>query len=230
MIILRNWIVEIAELKGLKDADVQAQRSMLSGSEDQFRAPYGTSPITYKRRCVFVGTANGDAILNDPEGSRRFFVLDILPGGVDLKALTEVVPYIWGEALRAYESGEQWWLTAEQQARVSAQNEGFTKPDTHSDAVTAYFLAMEASKRPAWIGTAQLLSDLERVAGVKISANDPSFADSLKRAGFKTVRRYHDGVRLHGYALPANLKGAATLKRGDTPRDLSLVPEVAEVK
>ena len=71
------WIVEMAELSGLKKAEVEAIKHYISKREDSFRPAYGRVVETYKRQCVFFGTTNSQDFLHDPSGNRRFLPVDV---------------------------------------------------------------------------------------------------------------------------------------------------------
>src|SRR5208282_5654587 len=64
------WIHEVAELVGLRKADVEAIKSFLSRQNDRTRAAYDHFASDQPRRCVFVGTINatGNGYLTDPTG------------------------------------------------------------------------------------------------------------------------------------------------------------------
>ena len=70
------WLIEMAELSGLKKAEVEQVKQYISKCEDMFRPAYGRTIETYKRQCVFFGTTNNMDFLKDPTGNRRFNPVD----------------------------------------------------------------------------------------------------------------------------------------------------------
>jgi hypothetical protein len=79
---LGRIIVEVAELQGMKKADVEHVKAMLSRVSDRGRLAYARTPIEAPRRFIFVGTSNGRAYLQDATGNRRFWPVAIT--GFDL--------------------------------------------------------------------------------------------------------------------------------------------------
>lgn len=68
-----NWIMEIAELKGMRKVDVESVKSFISRREDRFRPSYGKHQVRRPRACVFIGTSNAGTYLKDITGNRRFW-------------------------------------------------------------------------------------------------------------------------------------------------------------
>jgi predicted P-loop ATPase len=63
------WILELAELDTFRKANTEALKAFLSRNEDTYRPPYGRVNISTPRRCVIVGTTNGDDYLARPDGA-----------------------------------------------------------------------------------------------------------------------------------------------------------------
>lgn len=108
------WIVEMAELSGLKKAEVETIKLYISKQEDSFRPAYGRVVETYKRQCVFFGTTNSKDFLRDPTGNRRFMPIDVRKEYVKKLVPTDLTDYeidqIWAEAYQLYLNGETLYL------------------------------------------------------------------------------------------------------------------------
>lgn len=111
------WVIEMAELKGLRKAEVEAVKHFITKQEDTFRPAYGRVIETYARQCVFVATTNERDFLRDPTGNRRFLPVDVQPVKlVNNKELMqfldspEEVDQVWAEAVKMYEEGETLYL------------------------------------------------------------------------------------------------------------------------
>ena len=131
MAIQTCWFYEIAELDSLtskKEAGVL--KALLSSDTDAFRPPYAKGIGRYPRPSVLVGTCNRDDFLNDPTGSRRFWIIDLphdpAKGEVlDIDRVAKDRNSIFKAALAAYRSGRTRWLTKAQQADSNQRNLGF---------------------------------------------------------------------------------------------------------
>lgn len=109
------WLIEMAELSGLRKAEVEAIKHFISKQEDTFRPAYARSAETYYRQCVFFGTTNNKDFLRDPSGNRRFMPIDIHPHKVTKSVFTDLdnfeVDQIWAEAYQLYKKGERLFLS-----------------------------------------------------------------------------------------------------------------------
>jgi len=125
------WIIEIAELSGLKKAEVESIKHFISKQEDMYRPAYGKSVETYPRQCIFVATTNDRNFLKDPSGNRRFIPID-----TDRHAATknvhrltvEEVGQIWAEALEMFNAGEPLYMSgaADKMAKVAQREHSET--------------------------------------------------------------------------------------------------------
>lgn len=117
-----SWIIEVAELAGLRKAEVEAVKHFMSKQQDEFRPAYARSSEVYKRQCIFVATTNKRDFLTDPTGNRRFWPIEVIKERrvknvwLDLEA---DVDQIWAEAMHFFKAGEVLYLSdeAEEMAR-----------------------------------------------------------------------------------------------------------------
>lgn len=111
------WIVEMAELSGLRKAEVEAVKHYLTKQEDMYRPAFGKNIETYPRQCIFVGTTNSKYFLRDPSGNRRFLPIDTCPENAMLSVIDDLdqaeVDQIWAEAVQLYKKGEPLVLSRE---------------------------------------------------------------------------------------------------------------------
>ena len=108
------WIIEMAELSGLKKAEVETIKHYITKREDSFRPAYGRVVETYKRQCVFFGTTNSRDFLRDPTGNRRFMPIDVRRNYVKKSVMNDLtqseIDQIWAEAYNLYKQGEPLYL------------------------------------------------------------------------------------------------------------------------
>lgn len=136
------WIIEMAELSGLKKAEVETIKHFISKREDQFRPAYGRTVETYKRQCVFFGTTNKDDFLRDPTGNRRFLPIDVRPEFVTksvLEDLTEEeIDQIWAEAYKLYRAGEPLYMTGEEDVIAKIEQHKHSETDERKGVIEEY--------------------------------------------------------------------------------------------
>ena len=91
-----KWIVEAAELKGLKAAGIEHLKAFLSRRIDVARAVWNRIVAETPRQSIFIGTTNTDNYLRDDTGNRRFWPVKI--ERFDIPALARDRDQLWAEA------------------------------------------------------------------------------------------------------------------------------------
>lgn len=105
------WILEIAEMNGIKKVDVETVKSFLSRTDDKFRQAYGTVVESHPRTNIIVGSSNSDSgFLRDITGNRRFWPVDVTGLGRRHPWELENVDQVWAEAVVRYRAGEELFL------------------------------------------------------------------------------------------------------------------------
>lgn len=112
------WLIEMAELSGLKKAEIESVKQFISKQDDSYRPAYGRTVETYKRQCVFFGTTNSFDFLNDPSGNRRFNPVDIHEERRTKSVKDDLTEYevnqIWAEAYKLWKEGETLYFDEEE--------------------------------------------------------------------------------------------------------------------
>jgi predicted P-loop ATPase len=122
-----RWIVEAAELSGMRKADAEHLKALLSRRIDRARMAYGRLPVEAPRQCVFFGTTNREMYLRDTTGNRRFW--PVLVQRFYLDALKRDRDQLWAEAVVREANGESirlerrlWPAAAQEQQRRLADD------------------------------------------------------------------------------------------------------------
>jgi Virulence-associated protein E-like domain len=97
------WIYEIAELGGMKRADVEKTKAFVTRTCDRTRPAYGRHRVDAPRRCVFFATTNEDKYLKSQTGNRRFW--PVKTGTIDIDGLRQDRDQLWAEASAAEAEG-----------------------------------------------------------------------------------------------------------------------------
>lgn len=111
------WLIEMAELAGLKKAEVETVKHFISKRIDRYRVAYGRRTEDFPRQCIFFGTTNKVDFLKGQNGDRRFWPVVVRtqkPSKDLFKSLNkDEVAKIWAEAKYYYETGEKLVLDSE---------------------------------------------------------------------------------------------------------------------
>jgi predicted P-loop ATPase len=91
-----RWIVEAAELSGMRRADVEHLKAFLSRQVDRARLSYDRLVTERPRQCVIAGTTNSEEYLRDTTGNRRMWPVAVR--GFDVEALRRDRDQLWAEA------------------------------------------------------------------------------------------------------------------------------------
>jgi len=98
-----NWIIEIAEMRGVSKVEQTFVKAFLSCQVDEQRFAYRENPKKYPRQSVFAGTSNNMSYLLDADGNRRFWPVECHK--IDINWLRENRDQLFAEAKYIYEDG-----------------------------------------------------------------------------------------------------------------------------
>lgn len=135
------WLIEIAELSGLRKAEVESVKHFISKSEDSFRPAYARTSEIYPRQCVFFGTTNDSEFLRDPTGNRRFMPVDVIPNNAKKDVFMELddeIDQIWAEAVVLYKSKEKLYLSHEAEKIAKNEQSSHSESDERKGIIEAY--------------------------------------------------------------------------------------------
>ena len=131
------WLYELGELDSISRRDLSQVKAFISSQTDDYRPPYGRNNVQQPRQVVFVGTTNEGAFLSDSTGSRRFWPVRV-GRKVDLDLLGTMRDQLFAEAVVAFDQGEPWWLSTEEDALREELSGEYQSEDPWTDLVGAY--------------------------------------------------------------------------------------------
>jgi len=130
-----KWIIENAELQGMRKGDVGVIKAQLSRRRDRARLAYDRMPSEVDRQCIFIGTVNpaeATGYLASLTGNRRFWPVEVKR--IDLEAFKADRDQLWAEASAREAQGESirldpalWDAAVEQQKKREAPNPLYDK-------------------------------------------------------------------------------------------------------
>jgi hypothetical protein len=117
-----RWIIEAAELDGMRPSGMEHLKASLSRSVDgPVRKAYGRETTTKPRQHVPVGTTNKHSYLSDITGNRRFWPVRIVKFDLDL--IRAERDQLWAEAAHREAAGESIRLPEELYELAGKQQE-----------------------------------------------------------------------------------------------------------
>ena len=136
------WLIEMAELSGLKKAEVETIKQFISKCDDMYRPAYGRTVETYKRQCVFFGTTNDSDFLHDPSGNRRFNPINVdferATKSVKTDLTQDEVDQIWAEAYYLVKQGEKLYFDEEESELAKKSQTEHSAVDERTGLVEQY--------------------------------------------------------------------------------------------
>lgn len=160
------WIMEMAELAGLRKAEVVAVKHFITKQEDRFRPSYGRVSEDYPRQCVFIGTTNESEFLKSPTGDRRFWPID-LNRPMTLKEINALeIDQLWAEAVFLWKQGEQLFLSPEAEALAFEQQRLHGETDERTGLIQRYLdkkLPSDWNNKDVYERKAFIESDVEGI-------------------------------------------------------------------
>jgi predicted P-loop ATPase len=206
-VLRRKWIIEWGELDSMRRArDQESIKAFLSSREDFFRPKWGKGHISVPRSCVIVGTTNHSRFLQEAQGNRRFWPIQVRK--VDHRWARENREQLWAEAVAIYQGAlacaeckpllpyercdeHRWWLEDEMAPVLRDHNLGFQEVDEWIHVIRDYI----AEKAPQAITVHGLLENaIKKPAGQWVQKDRHRVADALKTLGWsKAPGRRHAG-------------------------------------
>lgn len=186
------WIVELGELDSTFTRSAQnALKNYLSKSVDTYRRAYAQFEDSFVRCHVFAATVNVVGFQMDPTGNRRYWPIHVK--SIDVP---ESFPWqqLWAEMNYFYESGEQWWLTPEEESLRVGREEAFTASDELEDALDTLFPNLDTAE-PDSSWTPQTFTDICHLAGIPTTRTNATKMEHWFHAQGVKRRAKVQGVR-----------------------------------
>jgi hypothetical protein len=195
-------IYEIADLAGMKRADVEKIKAFASRTHDRARPAYGRRRFDAPRRCIFIATTNEDRYLQSQTGNRRFW--PVKTGAIDIESLARDRDHLWAEAAHAEAKGEPLILPEELWGAASTAQDQRRLEDTWDDILAGVsgliYPSEEIDIDEARVSTEELFTVLELPPGRTHPADGQRLKRAMNRLGWSgpKVIRFGDKLR-RGY-------------------------------
>ncbi|MBQ9664799.1 MAG: hypothetical protein IJV40_16780 [Oscillospiraceae bacterium] len=135
------WIVEVAELAGMKKADIESVKAFLTATDDKYRPSYGRVVESHPRQCIIIASVNGErGYLRDITGNRRYWVVKVKQTEQRKRwnFSQDEKDQIWAEAKKYYEEGEKLYLEGEMIAQAEGAQMQAMEEDERKGLVEEY--------------------------------------------------------------------------------------------
>jgi predicted P-loop ATPase len=195
-----RWIVEVADLSGMRKADIEHLKASLSRAVDRSRLSYGRMTTEKRREFVVVGTTNEECYLRDLTGNRRFW--PVKTPAFDLASLKRDRDQLWAEAAVCEAEGFSIRLDPGLWDAAAVEQQERTVEDPWVDLIKG-LLGNRKGKMSA-ISAWELVGV---AAGQRTQAHNARLGPAMKAAGWKRRSISLDGKKQWGY-----VRGRSTAK------------------
>jgi len=183
------WLYEIADLAGMRRADVEKVKAFASRTHDRARPAYGRRRIDAPRRCIFIATTNEDEYLQSQTGNRRFW--PVRTGTIDIDALRRDRDQLWAEAAAIEAKGEALILPKDRWADASNAQDERRQHDPWDDLLAS--VPAIAYGDEEWIKVSELLVVLQITADRANTETYRRLKRSMQRLGWSKGKFYQNG-------------------------------------
>ncbi|MBK8194571.1 MAG: hypothetical protein IPK76_15655 [Lewinellaceae bacterium] len=167
---------------GITSHKINEFKGLLTKNTVKIRRAYARYSEELPKVCSFIASSNEAQFLHDPTGSRRFLPFEIQ--AIDINTAQDIdIDGLWSQAMQLFKSGYTYWLTREDQARLSEYNSQFEVQSNEYEVLVTYLSPPEPGVMPdAELTNAEILTHLEGKVALKLSAK--KLGEALRKTGF----------------------------------------------
>ena len=188
-----KWIVEAADLSGMKGAETESLKAFLSRRIEVARLAYGRLTTERPRHFVVFGTTNSQYYLKDSTGNRRFWPVRVEQ--FDIPALKRDRDQLWAEAAHAESQGESIRLDPKLYEVAGTQQERRRVDDPWEQAIHEILSDELTGSVPC--------ADIWKIVNVSIDRRtayeNQRLGEVMRRLGFERKKVNHGGIVLNAY-------------------------------
>ena len=193
-----RWIIECAELSGMKRADIEHIKALLSRQRDRARMVWRKITADAPRQFVPIGTTNSDRYLKDQTGNRRFWPAKTPK--FDLDALRRDRDQLWAEAAAREATGASIRLPQHLWEKAEEVQEARLIHDPIYDALHDAIGEFDKGK----IAATAIWTILDVRVGAQGQDHNMRVSQAMKNLGWE---RAPSTIRINGKAVKGYTKG-----------------------
>jgi len=180
-------------LKGILKKDNESIKSYITQGVIKFRRMYDEFFSEPPRLASMSATVNGNDVLNDMTGSRRFLTFEVK--GIQLEKYLKIdKDKALAQALYLYNNKFVYWFDKKEEAIIEQQNSLFTIVSMEETFLHTYCLKNEHEH----MQNGEIISKLQELTRINyLSAN--KIGEALKKLGYRRYQKTVNGNRVWGW-------------------------------
>ena len=192
------WIYEWAEIENVTtNRRASEVKAFASSQTDTFRPPFGRAVGVHKRSTVIVGTTNEGQFLDDPTGSRRFWVVRV-GDAIDVSWVTDRRDQLWAEAVAAYRNEESWWLDEDAERAREDDAAEYQVEDPWEQPIAEW---LDGPGKAGAVTVHRILADALKVpAAQETRGAEMRVAAVMRRLGWAASQRRVEGAKVRHWS------------------------------
>lgn len=216
------WLYEIADLSGIRKADVDKVKAFASRREDRSRPAFGHFLLNQPRRCVIFATTNNEEYLQADE-NRRFWPIKV--SEIDIAMLKADRDQLWAEAAQVEATGvsimlpQELWPAARVEQALRREHDLWDDLLGEVRGVVVPAVNGDGTQYEERISAADLLTHKLKLPADRTAAQT---GKRLKAAMRRLGWEYHPALRVGtskngGYSRPCEAPAPADTQPGEGP-------------
>jgi len=191
-------LINMDELENLNRSEIGELKQLITKSTIRARKVYGRNNERLIRRASFAGSVNNPNFLNDPSGSRRFLVAEVV--SIDLEARCNL-DYIYAQAYHLFREGYQYWFDRDEIARISIENSKYQAQSVEEELIQTWFQPAIKGSHTHIISASEIANIIAERSKYQLSQYSPvRVGKILSKLGYSQIK--HQGT----YRYPVKLK------------------------
>ena len=192
-------VMELPELSGMRKRESEDLKRFVASTTNVWIEKHEKTKSIYPRRCIFFGTTNETAILNDPTGSRRWLPFEC--GTCNPQWVIDNRDQLWAQGAAMFKESGVHYEAAERLARDV--HEDFRANDPWEVQISRWLeapgLSGVAPESRNAITTAEVMAGLGIPTSQQTRAIEIRAGNALKALGYERTRVMTDGHRRYVY-------------------------------
>ena len=193
-------VMELPELSGMRKRESEDLKRFVASTTNVWIEKHEKTKSIYPRRCIFFGTTNETAILNDPTGSRRWLPFEC--GTCNPQWVIDNREQLWAQGAAMFKESGVHYEAAERLARDV--HEDFRANDPWEVQIARWLkeasgLSGVAPESRNAITTAEVMAGLGIPTSQQNRAIEMRAGNALKALGYERTRVMTDGNRRYVY-------------------------------
>lgn len=189
-------VAEFAEMDGLHGREIESTKKFVTRTHEQWVPKFKEFTTTFARRLVFIGSTNGDELLEDVTGNRRWLPIEVgKRGDVEVDAIRRDAEQLWAEGAILFSLNGVHYDGAERLA--VAEHDAFKVSDVWDDIISAWlklqFDNLESGQPEGFTLDSVLHGALGIPSRDMTKAHQMRGSKSMRKLGYSKHRRFIHG-------------------------------------